>query len=400
MAPKSVTPSSVASSTSKVASVLRERIQTGYYDAGQWLPAERVLAEDLGVHRRTVRAAVAELANEGLLHLRPNCRPTVIAASDRSPNIDREDAPSRFPSSRLVALVMWHGGADDGATAQQRIFWGMNQALAHAGYHGVFLDLGDSIGDEQENATREAMRLNYALEHGFGGIIFYAYAYQRNRELIQRAARRVPLVLIDRMLPGIDTDFVGIDNFQAMYDAVQHLVRQGHRRIAYVTWSEPINPVQDRLEGYRSALRDAFGSEAVEMTLTTSMGTGRTWLLFDNVFQAPPGERPTAVVCVNDHEAVRVAERLSYLGLRIPEDVAMVGFDNLLQRLPNGVGLTSVAQPFEEIGRRAGRTFLNRIAMPTALPVHIELPAQILVRESSQSPLVAPEIGAITAKSL
>jgi len=142
--------------------------------------------------------------------------------------------------------------------------------------------------------------------------------------------------------------------------------------------------VQERLGGYRAALRDGLGSQARYLSLTTTIGGGRTWLVFDALFQGIPEERPTAVLCVNDDEAVRVSQRLEELGLRIPEDVALVGFDNLVQRLPNGVGLTSVAQPFEEIGRRAAQAFLDRRRLPSSLPVHVELPAPIILRESSR----------------
>src|SRR5438270_131865 len=84
-------------------------------------------------------------------------------------------------------------------------------------------------------APGEAARLQYAIDHEFGGMIFYAYAYRQNRELIREVAKRMPLVLIDRMLTGIDVDFVGIDNRQAMFEATRHVIELGHTRLAYVT---------------------------------------------------------------------------------------------------------------------------------------------------------------------
>lgn len=367
----------------KVAGALRERIHTGLYQPGEWLPAERVLTEDLRVHRRVVRAAIALLETEGLLLRRPNCRPIVQTPSVAVP--DAPPAAAQFAASRLVALVMWHGAAMGTAgTSQQRIFWGMNQSLGQAGYHGVFLDLGDEVGTEQENPDREAAHLRYAMDHEFGGIVFYAYAYDRNRELIQEVSRRMPLILIDRMVHGVEADFVGAENRQGMFDATKFLIGQGHKRIAYVTKGESINTVQDRLQGYLRALREDFGDDAYEMVLTAPFSDTGAWSVFDTVFRVAPNERPTAVLCVNDIEAVRVANRLKELGLSVPEDVSLIGFDNIVRALPGGVGLTTVAQPFEEIGKAATKLFLRHIEDPTAPPSYVELPVTLIQRESSK----------------
>ena len=279
---------------------------------------------------------------------------------------------------------MWHGGPlEKGRTAQQRIFWGMNQALGQAGYHAVFLDLGEMVGSEAENASREAMHLRYVLDQGFGGAVFYPYAYRSNRELIQEVSQRLPLCLIDRTLPGVEADFAGTENYRGMFDATTHLIQQGHRRIAYLTKSEPINPVQDRLKGYLHALYEAFHSDRHEMVLTAPSFNGDEWPLFDTVFRLPEGERPTAAIGFNDYEAERAVRRLHHLNLRVPQDVALVGFDDIVQMLPNGLGLTSVAQPFEEIGRAAAGLFLRRMENHAAAPAHVDLPTHLVVRDSS-----------------
>lgn len=132
----------------------------------------------------------------------------------------------------------------------------MNQALAEAGYHAVFLRLGQ-IGGEGENAAGEAAHLRYALERGFGGVIFYPYAYRSNRALVEEVSRKIPLVTIDRQTTSLETDFVGIDNRQAAFDTTLHLVAQGHRRIAHVTKCGQIRPVQNRVQGYVDAVREA-----------------------------------------------------------------------------------------------------------------------------------------------
>ena len=368
-----------------VADLLRGRINAGHYQAGDWLPTERTLAEDLGVDRRVVRTAINDLVNDGLIHRRPHCRPIVgPMRSGAAPNSVGLPA-SALSSSAFVALIMWPGDGvlEHAGTSQQRIFWGMNQALAEAGYHAVFLQLGQ-IGSEEENAAGEAAHLRYALERGFGGVIFYPYAYRSNRDLVEEVSRRIPLVTIDRRTASLETDFVGIDNRRAMFDMTMHLAAQGHRRIAYLTKCEQIRSVQDRVQGYVDAVREA-GIPEIVLTIP-SRHRSDPWTVVDTMFRLPADERPTAAVVFNDYAAVSLLDRLQNLGLTVPGDVALAGFDNIIPTLPGGLGLTTIAQPFEEIGRRAVDLLLRRMRDPSAPVTEVELPARLVARESSAAP--------------
>jgi GntR family transcriptional regulator, arabinose operon transcriptional repressor len=367
--------------TEMAVTVLRDRIRDGKYGAGEWLPAERELTDDLNVHRRVVRAAISQLEKEGLLIRRRFCRPIVQSFPIVGPPVT--DIP--VAASKFVALVMHHGGSlERNDSAQQRIFWGMNQALGRAGYHAVFPDLGTEVGTPEENASSEAAQLRYVIDHRFGGVVFYPCAYYNNRDLIREVSRKMPLVLIDRMLSCIDSDFVGVQNHQATFVATKYLVGLGHKRIAYVTKPEPINTVYDRLQGYLHGLQDGLGTDFYEMVLSIP-SVGDTWPVFDTVFGLPAGERPTAAICVNDYEAVRVTDRLKLLNLNVPHDVSIIGCDDIVQKLPGGTSLTSIAQPFEEIGKEATRLLLRRIVEPASFPSHVELPVQLVVRESTIS---------------
>lgn len=171
----------------------------------------------------------------------------------------------------------------------------------------------------------------------------------------------------------------------------QYCIGLGHRRLAYVTLCEPINTVQDRMQGYLNAIRDSFGDDRFEMVIMVPWYGVSNWPLFDAVFALPADERPTAVVCLNDYAAVRVAERLEFHNLKVPADVAIIGFDNIVQFLPGGMGLSTVAQPFEEIGKTAANILLKRLDFPTMPPVHMELPCRLIVRDSSGGDVGVPQ---------
>jgi len=280
---------------------------------------------------------------------------------------------------------MWHGGGplEHAGTSQQRIFWGMNQKLLELGYHAVFLNLGD-LGSDDQNAENEAKHLSYVRDQGFGGAVFYPYAYSRNHELVREVNRTVPIVLLDRNLMGSDMDFVGIQNLIAMKEVTQHLIAQGHRRIALVTRNERIHPVVHRAQGYSDAMWEEPADSKTEMILTIpTYYDDRDWTIVDAVFRLPSEQRPTAAVCLNDYLAVLLANRLEYLGLKVPNDVAVTGFDNIVPILPNGIGLTSIAQPFEKMGEKAVELLVHRISNRMSPTQSIELPAELIVRESS-----------------
>jgi len=369
----------------QVADTLREQIVSGAIKPGQLLPPERTLTHELRSQRRIVRAAIEVLKDEGFLSKKWNCRPIVQSANGYDPEHAAQEAHKkvRFSTSRLVALVMWHGGPlEQQGTAQQRIFWGMNQELGKTGYLAVFMDLGANVGTEKANAEREREHLRYALDHNFGGIVFYPYAYGRNHDLVKLISNRMPLIVIDRKLPGIESDYVGLQNQQAMAYATAHLIGLGHNRIAYVTKNEPINTVQDRLQGYLQGLDEHFGCDAYEMVIPKPSMLNKNWPAFDIIFGLGPKERPSAVLCVNDYDAVHVVRQLKSLGLEVPRDVSVIGCDNLVKTLDTGVGLTSLAQPFEQIGVEAAKLFLRRAGASVPGPIHIELPAQFICRDS------------------
>lgn len=383
----------------RVAGVLRDRIQSGLYQAGDPLPPERTLAADLGVHRRSIRMAIDQLAQDGFVSRLPNCRPTVgpkeaeitapDPAADDSLTLKSRKSSPRISASNLIALIMWHGGGplEHAGSSQQRIFWGMNQALMRLGYHAVFLDIGgERIGEEEEIAAREARHLHYIQEKGFGGALFYPYAYRSNSELVRDVSRSIPLVLLDRKMTGVEVDFVGIQNRDAMYEATQHLIAQGHRRIAHLTHYEPILSVQERIQGYLDAMRNTDEAAMTEMVITLPpYRDHRCWTMVDAVFRLPQEQRPTAVVCVNDYTAVGLAEHLAQIGLSVPGDVAITGFDNIVPTLPNGIGLTTVAQPYEQIGTTAVELLLRRSQDQRAAIQSLELSVSLIVRSSSVS---------------
>ena len=193
---------------------------------------------------------------------------------------------------------------------------------------------------------------------------------------------RFPYVLVD--VDGEDARLgpsVGTTNQQGAYDATQHLLELGHRRIAFVTDTPDITSGVERLKGYRAAL-DAYGVP-YDPTLVQA----------DNFVKPDPrvllegllalDDAPTAVLTSSDPVAFRVQEILRAVGFDVPRDVSVVGFDDIPQSGLEYRQLTTVHQPLYELGAAAARMLLARIDDPELPAEHIQLPTHLVVRGST-----------------
>ncbi|MEO7714652.1 MAG: substrate-binding domain-containing protein [Capsulimonas sp.] len=370
------------SSPNNVNALLLDYIQSGRYRRGDRLPSIRVLSEELNVAQEAIRAAIAEMTLEGFLDRRPHCR-AVVGEAKAPPNGSEtlSMAPAWDPA-RVIALVMWRWDAGELArSAQRRVFLGMDEALQGSGRHGICIDIGHNLEPGPKSPESEEDHLRYAFRQGFGGVVYYPQNC-RIPQWISETPKHMPLVLLNRTTPGVQSDFIGSDFREATRQAAWRLIHQGHQRIAFVTSGEYTHTEQERIRGYRQALLEAFSTEAYEMVLSPPPNYANVWAMLDATVRQPLGRRPTAMICAGGQEADRVARHLAMLGLQAPQDVSLIALDDILQTLPNGVGLTTVAQSFEEIGRAAAKLILRRHEHPTIALTHVVLPTRLIERDS------------------
>jgi LacI family transcriptional regulator len=199
--------------------------------------------------------------------------------------------------------------------------------------------------------------------------------------------RHFPYVLIDHQ--GIDNTgpAVGATNTLGGYDATHYLLKLGHRRIGFITGDLKLGCAHDRLQGYQTALQEygiAFDAQLVVEGdfLQPSGYAGATALV-----QCQP--RPTAIVTSNDVMAFGVMEAVRDHGLRIPEDISIVGFDDIPQAASVHPPLTTIRQPLEEMGRAAARLLFEIIENKAQPGKLIALPTQLVIRSSCQAPITA-----------
>lgn len=195
-----------------------------------------------------------------------------------------------------------------------------------------------------------------------------------------------PFILIDHQGIGPDCPAVGAANWQGGFTATEYLIKLGHQRIGFITGWMDLGCALDRLDGYRSALRTNHIPDAPE-------------LIYEGTFFQPDGfngasilldlpNPPTAIFASNDVMAMGVMDAIRHRGLRVPDDVSVIGFDDIPQASLIRPALTTVRQPLEKMGRVATQMLLELLNKSQKKIGRIELPTELIIRDSCKVPRI------------
>lgn len=208
--------------------------------------------------------------------------------------------------------------------------------------------------------------------------------------LIQALSERgVPFVLIGNTSGEDDAWSVDVDNIPSVRTAINHLVELGHKRIAYVGGPDFVRTVWERRDGYRLALEANGIPDDPELESGFLLGNVEVYGWVAALMRRKNFARPTAFFCWNDEAALRTLTALTDLNLRVPEQVSIVGFDDLPSASAAHPGLTTLRQPYREIGAEAVEILMNRFRTPEnngTVSKRLLLPARLIVRDSSAPP--------------
>ncbi len=238
-----------------------------------------------------------------------------------------------------------------------------------------------------ENADKERHYLDVLLDKRVDG--FVVTPSGGNQEYFQELLTAgVPISFVDRWLPSIEVDTAMVNNVEEAHRAVTHLIDHGHRRIAVMVASLQSSAIMERVEGYHRALDDAGipVQPAYVAESRSNIEAARTQAAV-LLTQRP---RPTAIFGTNNLVTIGCMHALVEQGLRCPEDVAVVGFDDFAWAGAFHPALTTVAQPSYALGQRATELLMQRLTHTpdTAVPVRKEvLRATLMIRESCGSEL-------------
>ena len=236
------------------------------------------------------------------------------------------------------------------------------------------------LANADEDAGRERRAVDALRARQVDGMVVVPAPGASPEHLTELVTAGVPLVLLDRAVVGVAADSVLVRNVAGARAAVAHLAGLGHRRIGVVSDSPDITSSAERIQGYRQALRAAgIAPEPGLISIggpTRDDGEAAALRLLDRP------DRPTAVFTANNFMTVGALRAARSLALRIPEDVALVGFDDLDWTTLVQPPVTVVRQPVADLGRVAGERLLRRLDGDAGPPKRIRLDAGLIVRGS------------------
>lgn len=208
------------------------------------------------------------------------------------------------------------------------------------------------------SADREARHLRRLQQQRVLGVLLTP-VHDTASPVLQEVRRHgTPVVLVDRGAPTRDQPSVAVDDVLGGRLAGEHLLMAGHRRLAFVGVPPGLRQVDDRLRG----LREAVGAAAeVEVTISSGLSVRAGSQAAAQIFATSPDRRPTAVFCANDLLALGVLNECVRRGVRVPEELAIVGYDDIGFAASASVPLTSVRQPRQLLGRTAVEVLLAHV---------------------------------------
>ena len=323
------------------------------------------LAREAGTSRSTASRALS-----GRGYVSPDARDRLMAAAERLgyvPNASARTLKQR--RSHVVGVIV----SDLGNQFYARLAAGIEQVLRERGYHMVIV--GDSSdGSEELTAARTFLAMHAP------GVIITPGAPEATAFLLRRG---VPVVEVDRRMSEEPCDAVVIDNVRGGRMAVEHLLALGHTRIAHLGVRTDFTSDAGRLEGYRQA--HAAAGVPVDERLVL-----RVALHDETVAERITGllarESPTAVFAANNILAMQAWRAIRARGLGLPDDVSLVGFDDVQWMEMVSPAITVVDQPTLELGRRAAALLLRRLEEPVSAPTAELLQPSLLVRASTAPP--------------
>ncbi|MFD0672875.1 LacI family DNA-binding transcriptional regulator [Cohnella sp. GCM10027633] len=248
----------------------------------------------------------------------------------------------------------------------------VNDRLAE---HGYFLAL--SISNRYDDAFHRSL----FQEDRVDGVILLS-PVDEDEYVMELKRKNIPFILIDNSLRDASVSSVVIDNFKGGYDAAKHLIGLGHTEIAHIGGTESFLSSRERERGFLCALEESglrpYAVERGEFGISTGYKFANRWI--------EAGKLPTAVFAGDDYIAIGVIDACKTVGIRVPSDISIVGFDDQFLAAEFRPALTTVRQPAEKIASAAVDLLLSAMNEPGVRRETIQLEPELIVRESTAPP--------------
>ncbi|MDD4849809.1 MAG: GntR family transcriptional regulator [Gemmiger sp.] len=359
---------------------LLAQIRSNDFSYSQPICTERQISEKYGVSRITAKRAITDLESQGVLYRKRGVGSFVTRNAHSSMNAPTTPRETSKMVSLLLPFDITKGGMFDAIET-------INRNLNQSGY---FI----SIHTTDTSLPKEKANLKLLLTQNISGLVYYPMRDKINLNLLNEfVMANVPVVVIDKATDCPYLSNIISDNFEGGRLATQHLLDLGHRNIAFLTTApiEETSSVRNRFGGYLDALR-AYGIPPNPQNVIYAPLN----MVASQISQNP--EHPahavirqlyaagiTAIFAENDGVAAAIKVCCAHLGLQVPQDISICGFDN--SAFAKNADITTVNQNFAKIGQCVSDALLDLMDAPATKPAcRITVPVELVVRASTAAP--------------
>ncbi len=372
---------------------LHSRILSGVFKPGDRLPSEAELGKTFGASRITVAKAVLELQRMNLVTRRPGAGTHVT----RKPPAVGYTLGLLIPELGRTDIFepICHGMMRSPFARPDSLLW-PNVSRGNG-------SAGTTTSSDKETIEQAEHMAQYFISQQVAGVFFaplelIAGMDAANRRIMRMLERsRLPVVLLDRCYlpyPEQSThDLVGIDNRRTGFQITRHLIQSGAQRVLFFAEPHSAPTVDARISGFLEACRHAgISPEAVHLRTAHALDSGAVREIVEQI-------HPDGIVCANDVTAARLMQTILSLGRRIPEEIRIVGIDDVRYASLLPVPLTTMHQDCNAIGVIAMATMLERLEHPELPTREILLPTRLIKRSSCGSWSASGETAEVDAET-
>jgi GntR family transcriptional regulator of arabinose operon len=348
---------------------MQGQIERGVYQPEDKLPTEQVLADMFHVSRITSTRALNELQAMGLIVRKQGSGSFVTT---KKPN-------NGMPlTENFVAMIMPYGALQG---RLHEILLGVSSELEKSNYHLT-------IYNSDSDAATERALLERARNNGMRGIIIYPKIDNTNVDMVYDMwIHHYPLVTVDKKYADIPISNVCVDNYQGAYEITRHLLEFGHRNIGFITnrRMEEVYSIRERYFGYCNAMKDfgiAINYDYIVRGYTGALDTDEVRKQTADTVERLLKNEITALVAASDVVAFDILKGCETKKIIVPDDLSLVGFDNLTQSAFTSPPLTTCNQDFCKVGELATELLMRQIEKDDFSFVEKRVPTIMHYRES------------------
>lgn len=366
--------------------IMRDYINVGQTAIGDALPSTRDMQKQYGVSSGTILSAIAILEAQGLVTSRHGSGCYIAGI----PN--HQEQPTQKKDNRWIGLVCNSPSAD----INKRIHRGVDLMCNQYDYHVLVASTDFRYSEEEAQVDR-------LVRSGCRGIVLYPVVRteeQAKSDYLNRKYPDYPILMLDLGLSSHNRSQVLFDNYRAGYDMTEYLLKRGHKRIAFMDYQCGDTKflhrsIRERYIGYQAAMQSVAKEPEqndlwmLEGEIHQDITAGIAHILLHWVEQV---KRPTAVIALEDNSAARTISIARELGIRVPDELEIVGFDNLPVGCIIRPHITTTSPDFQRAGEIAVEMLMKHINGESDRVITYMLPAPVKPREASSLEVVAASI--------